>query len=92
MLHIFLCVSARGCVRASVCMCVFMCGGGGGKVPGLIGVCTCVRVSLLILHATHTRHMVLSLVGFLSPTYFSTFSDKRNDFLKKKLVNIKCVF
>ena len=42
----------------------------------------CVRVALLIQHATHVRHIVTSFVASLAPAHFSSLSSKRHDFQK----------
>jgi hypothetical protein len=47
-----------------------------------------VHVALLIQHATRMRHIVRSFVAPQAPPHFSTLSNKRLDFRKKK----KCVF
>jgi hypothetical protein len=56
-------------------------------------VCACAsaHAALLIRHATRKRHIVTSFVTPLASPYFSTLSHERHD-LKKKLLNIKCVF
>ena len=64
-LHIFVCV----------CVCV----GGGGVVGGCAWACACMRVALLIQHATH-RHILIC--GLSSFTIFSTLSHTRHDFQK----------
>jgi hypothetical protein len=45
--------------------------------------CICVRVVLLIQHATHMRNIVTLLVAPLVPHHFSALSRKRHDFQKK---------
>ena len=50
--------------------------------------CACVRVTLLIPHATRMLHIVTSFVAPLA----SKLSHNGHDFRKKKLLNIKCVF
>jgi hypothetical protein len=51
-----------------------------------------VYVALVIQHAKRMRLIILSSVGCLALRYVSTLSQKRHDFRKKKLSNIKCVF
>jgi hypothetical protein len=65
------------CARAFVC-------------PGALP-CAHVHVALLIKHATHMCHIVMSFVASLSTHYFSTLSHKRHDFRKKKLLTMKRV-
>ena len=51
-----------------------------------------VFVALGVQHAMHMRRIILLSVASMAPRYFSTFSHKRHDFRKKKLLNIQCVF
>jgi len=51
-----------------------------------------VSVVLVIRHAKHMLRIMLSSVACLAVQYFSTFSHKRHNFRKKKLLNTKCVF
>ena len=52
----------------------------------------CATVVSFIQQTTRLRHIVLSSVTCLAPTYFSTFSHKRLDFQKKNPVeNKECV-
>jgi hypothetical protein len=51
----------------------------------------CVFVALGIQHANRMRLILLSSMAYLFLLYFSTLSHKRHD-LRKKLLNIKCVF
>jgi hypothetical protein len=51
-----------------------------------------VSVALVIRHAKGMHRIILSFVACLALPYFSTLSHKRHDFLKKKLLNMKCVF
>ena len=72
-----------------------------GKAKNITYLCVCVRacvcpgawvhVALFIQNATRMRHIVTSFVVPLAPSYYSTLSDKRYDFQKKKkkLLNIK---
>jgi hypothetical protein len=54
-----------------------------------VGVCACelARAALLIQHATHIRHALLSFVFSPTPLNFSTLAHKRQDF-REKLLNI----
>jgi hypothetical protein len=70
-----------------VCGCV----GGGGWMPGRVGVSMRERVTLLIPHITFMRHIVSSFMASLAAPHFSTLSHKHHDF-RKKFLNIKCVF
>jgi hypothetical protein len=64
-------------VRARACV----------RMPGSVGVC--MRVTLLIPHATRMLHIVTSLVAPLA----SKLSHNGHNFRKKKkLLNMKCVF
>jgi hypothetical protein len=47
---------------------------------GCVGVCTRVRVPLLMQLATLVRHIVTSFVAALASSHFSTSSDKRHEF------------
>jgi hypothetical protein len=49
----------------------------------------CVSVALDIQRATRMRRIILSSA---TCPYFSTLAHKRHNFLKKKTLNIKCVF
>jgi hypothetical protein len=49
--------------------------------------CARARVALLNQQATHMSHILLSLMASLAPPYFSTLSQKRNDFQKKVTEN-----
>jgi hypothetical protein len=69
------------CVRAGACVC-----------PGECScACAYVHVALLIQHATHMRHIVISFVSSLAPPYFSTLSHKGHDFLKNVIDHKICV-
>ena len=52
----------------------------------------CVSVALVIQHAVRILRIIVTSVACLTLPYFSTLSHKRQDFLKKKLLNIKCTF
>ena len=52
--------------------------------------CVCVDVALLIQHATRMRH-TMSFVDPLATQYFLTLPHKLH-YLKKKVLNTKCVF
>jgi hypothetical protein len=58
-------------------------------MTGRVGVC--VRVALLIQHATRMRHIVTSFVAPRAPSYFSTMSHKLRDFRKNVIVHKMCV-
>jgi hypothetical protein len=45
--------------------------------------CTCVRIALLIQHATRVRHIVMSFMAYVSTTFFDIIS-KTARFSKKK--------
>ena len=70
-----------------VCACV--------RAPGCVGLCrglrACMRVALLIQHATRMRNIVTSFVAFMVPPYFSTLSYKRHDFQKEGIDLKTCV-
>ena len=51
----------------------------------------CVRVVLLIQHATCMRHIVMSFVARLTPPHFSTLSHKRQNFRKNVTEHKMCV-
>jgi hypothetical protein len=51
----------------------------------------CVFVSLVIQHAKHMPHIILSSVVCPALQYISTVYHKRHDFWKEKLLNIKYV-
>jgi hypothetical protein len=57
-----------------------------------ITYCECVSLALVIRHAKRMRRIILPSVACLAVPYFSTLSEKRHDFRKKKLLNTKCVF
>ena len=52
----------------------------------------CVFSALGIQHAVRMSRIMLSSVACTALQYFSTSSHKRSDFLKKKKLNVKCVF
>jgi hypothetical protein len=70
------------CVCVSACVRVWVWVHGRGRVLA--------RVQPYLPSMQRTCH-ILSVVP-LAPPHFSTLSHKRHDFLKKKLLNIKCVF
>ena len=51
----------------------------------------CVRVALLIQHATRMSHTVMLFLASLAPPYLSTLSHKRRDFRKKVTEYKMCV-
>jgi hypothetical protein len=51
----------------------------------------CVSVALVIQHAERMRRIILSSVASVVVPYSSILSHKGHD-LRKKLLNIKCVF
>jgi hypothetical protein len=84
-IYLRMCVCVRVWVGmlARICVC--------GYPSASACVCASARVALLSRHVTRMRHIV-SLVAPLIPQYLYTFSHKRRDFQKKKLLNIKRVF
>ena len=68
------CVRARACLRPGAWVCAYM----------------CVRVALLIKHATRVRRIVTLFVACLAQTYFSTLSHTWHDF--KKVIELKMCF
>ena len=52
----------------------------------------CVFVALGIQHAMRMHCTISSSVTSPAVQYFPTFSYKRHDYTKKKLLNTKCVF
>ena len=68
------CVCVRACARACLCLGKWAC------------AYTCTHVALLIKHANFMRHIVTSFVSPLTPPYFSTLSQKWQDFSKKYIV------
>ena len=71
---------------------IFMCVCGRLSPSAWAWSCACVHVALLILHATIMRHVVTSFVAFQTPPYFSTLSQKRQDFRGKVAEYKMCVF
>jgi len=61
-----------------------------GKAIGVI-YSECVSVALIFHYAKLTRHIILSSVTCPALPHFFTLSHKRRD-IRKKLLNIKCVF
>ena len=59
-------------------------------VTGRVHARACLRVALIIQHATRKRHIVTSFVAPLAPTHFSI--SLNSTIFGKKLLNIKCVF
>jgi hypothetical protein len=89
--YILLCAYMRAC-RVCMCVCVCVCVCVYMEVPGRVGVCMCALACILaIQYATCMRH-ILSFLPFLALPNFSTLSDKRHNFRKKKLLNLKGVF
>ena len=66
---------ARACVRVGFWACA----------------CVCVRVALLIQHATRVRHIVTSYVDPQSLPYFSILSHKWHDFRENVTGHKMCV-
>ena len=54
-------------------------------------ISVCVRVALLVQHATRTRHIVTSFVAPLAPPQFSTLSHKGDDCRKNVTEHKMCV-
>jgi hypothetical protein len=52
----------------------------------------CVSVAFVIQHAMRMRRIILPSVACPDLPYLYTLSHKRDDFLKKKLLNLKYVF
>ena len=51
-----------------------------------------VSVDLVIQHAQRMRRIIFSSVACPTLQYFSTLSHKRQDFRKKNILSVKCVF
>jgi hypothetical protein len=75
--YIFLCMCA--------CVCAYICVWLGARA------CACVRVGLIIQHATRMHHVVLSFVASLAPLKISTLSHKWRDFQEKVAECKMCV-
>ena len=58
------------------------------RVPGPLGMC--VRVALLVQHATRMRHIVTSFVVPLAPPHFFALCHKRHEF-RKKVTGQMCI-
>ena len=78
------CVRARARARASACVCAC----------ARVRVCVCVCVALVIQHAKHKRHVILSSVACPTPQHLYTLSNKGHDFFRKNVIEnkTKCVF
>ena len=74
------CVLACVCVRACACVCVPVC----------VRACVCVGGALGIHHAMHLHHIVTC--GLSGSKYFSTLSNKLQNFLKTVIDHKMCVF
>jgi hypothetical protein len=57
-----------------------------------IGLCVHAHIALLIQHAMHMRHIVMSFVAPQSPLYFLAVCHKRHNFRKKVIEHKMCVF
>ena len=81
-----------GCLLACAyaCVCARPPAFVGVQARGRVNVRVCVRVVLIIHHATGMRNLVLSFAASLAPPHFSTLCQKRHDFYKK-VIEIKYV-
>jgi hypothetical protein len=70
-----------------ISVCARACVRSGAQVRGV-----CMRLALLIRHATRVRHIVTSFVVPLAAPHFSALSQKRHDFRKQVVDNKMCVF
>jgi hypothetical protein len=92
--HFTLVVTSNGVSALCVCVCVCVCFrvtilAEESNKYYMFWVCVC---SLIIRKAMRVRRIILSSVACSALQYFSTLSHKWHDFLKRKSLNIKCVF